>query len=1029
MSKCGCGCGCSEALPCDCCTGIETLTPGSEFNRPGLPALRYRAGTHFTFLNSMKAALSRDRRLDKLSSRDGADASIALLDSWATLADVLTFYQERIANEGFLRTATERRSALELANLVGYRPRPGVSASVFLAYTLDKDAETVVPRGSLVRSVPAAGEEQQAFETSQDLEARAAWNNLQVRLTRPHTKAAITTDKAVYLKGVVSTFRKGDPLFVQFAADDAALCRVVDTAQDPAGAWTKLSLEEWSSSGRFRPDTMTEIANELRPYARIEDFGVPLSNATAKAVLPILQDLLSALENASSETYFQLVEDAYDDIVATTTAHPPRSAKAADWVNRTLYRFENILDRSERPKPPDLAINVDTIVSSAGLLNLPSLAPRSQYHRSDDLKAFFDATTQLGIARATTTTTGRTRITGATLNTLTSFKPAYRASLTTALSKAAVTSPPDIKIFSVLRTTPFGASAAPKPTTTQSGTTYTTTFGEWPLQNESAKQIDLEKELEDLKDDPLVALQSGSGAYTVAELSFFSTAARADYGLAGKVTRLVFTSNVIDTTGNLDKLRSLKVFLSDEEQALAEIPITDPVCGSDESMELDGLYDGLKAGRWVVISGERDDTPGTEGVQAAELLLLADVQHDVEPNLPGDRIHTYLKAVVPSAYCYKRGTVKIYGNIVRGTNGETRKELLGGGDASISFQQFALKQPPLTWLSDATASGASSTLQIWVNDREWHEAETLAGLKPYDRMFVTKTSDEGTTTVIFGNGLAGSRLPSGNANVRAAYRSGIGKGGNVQAGQLTVLGTKPLGVKDVTNPLRASGGADKDSRDQIRENVPMSVTALDRLVSVADYASFSQVFAGIAKASAARLSDGRRQLVHVTIAGIDDIPIDPTSDIYRNLRTALHRYGDPSQPLQLDVRAAKFLVLQAGVHIDADYEWEVVAPKLRAALTDAFSFARRSLAQNAYLSHALATLQRVEGVAYIDADKFGALTEEQLTPSGLAAAVGALTRAEFVPVREAQVTDEGIVPAEIAYFAPDVPATIALNQI
>ncbi len=33
----------------------------------------------------------------------------------AALADVLTFYQERIANEGYLRTATERRSILELA--------------------------------------------------------------------------------------------------------------------------------------------------------------------------------------------------------------------------------------------------------------------------------------------------------------------------------------------------------------------------------------------------------------------------------------------------------------------------------------------------------------------------------------------------------------------------------------------------------------------------------------------------------------------------------------------------------------------------------------------------------------------------------------------------------------------------------------------------------------------------------------------------------------------------------------------------
>ena len=53
------------------------------------------------------------------------DLAIALLDAWATVADVLTFYQERIANEGFLRTATERRSVLELARAIGYELEPG----------------------------------------------------------------------------------------------------------------------------------------------------------------------------------------------------------------------------------------------------------------------------------------------------------------------------------------------------------------------------------------------------------------------------------------------------------------------------------------------------------------------------------------------------------------------------------------------------------------------------------------------------------------------------------------------------------------------------------------------------------------------------------------------------------------------------------------------------------------------------------------------------------------------------------------
>jgi len=94
--------------------------------------------------------------LAALKSRNPDDPAIALLDSWATVADVLTFYQERIANEGYLRTATERRSILELARLIDYKLRPGVAATVYLAYTLAEDLSQRRPRRLRRSSPPAA---------------------------------------------------------------------------------------------------------------------------------------------------------------------------------------------------------------------------------------------------------------------------------------------------------------------------------------------------------------------------------------------------------------------------------------------------------------------------------------------------------------------------------------------------------------------------------------------------------------------------------------------------------------------------------------------------------------------------------------------------------------------------------------------------------------------------------------------------------------------------------------------------------
>ena len=136
---------------CACGCGAITSTPLPLYNRPGLSSLSYRVGTYADFRATMQRDLS-DAALPALAglrTREADDPAMALLDAWAVGADVLSFYQERIANEGYLRTAIERRSVLELARLVDYRLRPGVAASVYLAYTVEKDSPPVtIPAGA-----------------------------------------------------------------------------------------------------------------------------------------------------------------------------------------------------------------------------------------------------------------------------------------------------------------------------------------------------------------------------------------------------------------------------------------------------------------------------------------------------------------------------------------------------------------------------------------------------------------------------------------------------------------------------------------------------------------------------------------------------------------------------------------------------------------------------------------------------------------------------------------------------------------
>jgi hypothetical protein len=241
---------------CGCCAGVTAVTPFVVFNRPGLSAIAWRVGRHSDFKESMLAGLSALPALRNFTSRVDDDLSIALLDAWAAVLDVLTFYQERIANEGFLRTATERRSLLELARLIGYEPRPGVAASVWLAFTLEDGPGTppvvTIPARTRASSLPVTEDVPQPFETAADLDARPEWNAIRVRTTRPQALAA----DVYYLQGTETGLAPGSRLLVVLSGANP-LRKVVKVEPDPDAGWTKVSL---ASEGSPATSTHSEPA-------------------------------------------------------------------------------------------------------------------------------------------------------------------------------------------------------------------------------------------------------------------------------------------------------------------------------------------------------------------------------------------------------------------------------------------------------------------------------------------------------------------------------------------------------------------------------------------------------------------------------------------------------------------------------------------------------------------------------------------------------------------------------------------------
>src|SRR5690606_3884153 len=85
-------------------------------------------------------------------ARSADDLGIMLLEMWAYVLDVVGFYDERIANETYLRTAVLRPSLRKLVDLIGYLPRPALASSVVLGAIAEGNPAVSVPAGTAFRS-------------------------------------------------------------------------------------------------------------------------------------------------------------------------------------------------------------------------------------------------------------------------------------------------------------------------------------------------------------------------------------------------------------------------------------------------------------------------------------------------------------------------------------------------------------------------------------------------------------------------------------------------------------------------------------------------------------------------------------------------------------------------------------------------------------------------------------------------------------------------------------------------------------
>jgi hypothetical protein len=1065
--------------PCDCCTTSASGVPLSTINRPGLTALNYRIGTYASFFDALTRELCQVD-LPGLKTRDPSDPAIAFLDAWAMIADVLTFYQERIANEGFLRTAVERQSVLELASLAGVALRPGVSASTSIAYTLDSSSSATIPAGSRVQSLPGQDQLPQSFEVSNDLPAQGAWNNLPPRLTKPQILAGNMS--TVYAAGLSTNLKSNDPLLV--ISSPPFVRRVATVEPEPSQSRTRIDLiiTPTSPGDNATPST-TNATSAAVPESRITNFvellkplAKPPANPPA-ASRNLARSVAAAFAPGSSTvpaTVRLLKPQARTQFFAAlknaTVAPPPSGEIHAFRVKAAPFGHNAPL----KPITDDKGVVVGTeewpladAVEIKVMLSPKTLSWRLREIEDPliDMEALFR---DPGLAFVQIALGGEKASQTFTLSSTATVHRVGRWQVTANYADATFTLNFNDFNWSCEITFQRDTPTPSLTVTVSGGQTFQIPVGqvaenaangerlrvstlrgvgidhEAPMAPYPLNVIDLDSVYDHIVPQSWVSIDFAPplvpGAPThpsvITQIIDVEKVSVARYGMTGRVTRLTLKDPWLQTSDVLlSAVRPATILAQSDQLDLAEQPIDDPIVG--DTIELGDFYGDLPVGRWLIVAGERTDILNTTGVTGAELVMLgslAVLPPDGDPAAqPGEKIHSQIKLASPLSYSYKRDTVAIYGNVATVTHGETKREVLGSGDGSQANQQFTLKQGPLTYLQAATPSGIKSALEVRVNDIPWTEIGSLTDAGPFDRNYFTETDDQDKTTIIFGDGINGMRLPTGRENVTATYRVGLGSGGNVAANAISQLATRPFGVKAVASPLAAAGGVDRDGVDQGKAITPCAAAAIDRLVSVEDYADFASMFGSVAKAAAMLVPGGRQPLVYLSVAGAT--AEDNRAKSHDDLLQALLQAGDPNISIAVDGCELIFLIVAASVTVTPAALWQDVEPIVRSTLLDKFGYQRRDLGQSIALSEVISAIQGVAGVAAVDVTTFDKIaTSDTDFDTRLKAKLAALgsgpplaSTIDVLPERIDPSTMKPL-PAQLAFLNADLSDTLILTE-
>jgi hypothetical protein len=911
--------------PCD-----RFVHPRIISNPAGLTSIHYRVGDFPAFRHALLLARRGETALAEWHPAEGSDLGLQMLEWWAYLADVLTFYNERAIQEGFLRTAVFPEDVRRIIRLLGYRPRPGIGATGVVAALTDSTRPFVLPRGFAIEGASVPGQLSQIFELDDDVPIGTLGRRLPTSARFPTLPGGLRTypsprDARGFLFNAVP-----------------AKAKVAPTLEIRAGATFKIALDGVVTTVKPN-DTFIVIRKDWNgvPYVGVPGDPGPLIPGAPDPdpALPGPTEFVLAIArsvkpvwDATGHAITELEALSAHDLDLAALRKDYRILRATKQAHLWLYHLRypgstdpSLLISSGAAQFIERIVDPLGIFVGSGLSSQPAQDPR--------------------VLAGTVTTDP---------------PPAHGSAHLEAITRGI--SAGDPVLFEQMVPGPV-----PGP---QTGTGIAGLF----------EQIMKEVGLQPPQELPAaLATMRAQAAQLVkvtgySEEIWYANAPQMDRIGQGPPTGPPGHSLVGGLTGAEGPIP-----IPHSKITFAPNPYLDLMARGDE-----GLNSIVVHYAWQEI-GQIVDPDLSDPTTTVEVPPIAGIPPDVPipvliedvtgtngahgwlgrtETVPGEPLLPPMRALV---------------NLLPVSRGETvSSEILGSGDSLLAWQEFVLRRSPLTYFNDDGPSfnGYRSTLRIRVDGIEWLEVHSFYGQSSDARVFVTREDDEQKTHVRFGDGENGARLPAGTDNVVARYRVGSGLAVPPTGTLTSILRPRP-GLQAIVNPVPVGGGADPHPREQIRRYAPRSVLTFGRAVSGDDYETVAAQTPGVRRARVYWSWDGTSQRSVVKVFAGDDPAAVAAA------RAALQAVVDPNRPVLVEQAVPVYPDLSFSVEVDHAYDPESVEAAVDAALTDPqlepFGSDVVQIGQTVYDSHIYDACLRVPGVAAVRGLRFGVWTQ-QLRP-------------------------------------------------